>query len=242
MRRCLITALVFFTSARARAELSVLAIGPEQAISFTSEAVLAQGSRPDFLPVAHDYTQRRLWLHARIGATFGRSSTTALGTQVGMEMGARLGFTEEESDPLRDRWPVGFAAHSFAAFRAFTFNVPMDGMLVFLAGGEVGAGGAGWWSNSLTLSPMLGARLATRWVDELRVEADYLLVPRVITGSPRHLDVDRLEHRAALRVAYGRLALGATVVVSREQVRSRDRTHTDTTGERSLGALVEWRP
>jgi hypothetical protein len=222
------------------AELSSVIFGREASGTLGSELILLSGERPGFLPGDRSFEQRGFWLHLR-GGMVSTGSRTDNGTQLGPEAELRLGFVGDESGSFRDAAPVGFSLRVGAAMRPWAFNLPVRGAVVFHVSGELGAGGARWWSDTVRFSPMAGVRLHTAFGDLVRFELEYTLVPHVVTGTPRDMDVNRLEHRASARLGIGPVGLGVVAVISRERVRAQDRVREGWGGDRSWSGILEWR-
>jgi hypothetical protein len=74
------------------------------------------------------------------------------------------------------------------------------------------------------------------------MEADYTLVPFVITGAPGALETQHLEHRVAVSIGADPVGLSVWLRFSRQRWKlPEDEDWTSTTG-RALGVGVEWRP
>jgi len=238
--RALVLVLVL-SAARpvAAVELSSVAFGRDQSGSFGTEVIALSGKRPGFLG-KRDFDQLGVWLVLR-GGMVSSSTRTDHGTQLGPEAELRLGFMTEETDKIKNRNPIGFSLRLGAAMRAWAFNLPMAGAVVFHVSGELAGGGARWWSDTVRFSPMAGVRLHTRFGEHVRCELEYTLVPYVVSGSPRDMDVNRSEHRGSLRLGIGPVTVGAAALISRERVRSADRSLDGWGGDRSLSGILEWR-
>lgn len=180
------------------------------------------------------------WLHFRAGIA-SDSPGTLLGTQLGVEVDIAVGVTPPESKALNDGFPMGFAGRVGLDLRALTFNIPLQGVLMPHLSVELGAGGAHWWSDTARLSFIAGARLAVAGPGETNLEADYALVPFVLTGSPGDLDVRHLEHRITVTAGAGFIGLGVWLRFTRDDWRlSAGDPYATTTG-RAIGASLEWR-
>lgn len=186
-------------------------------------AALGQGTRPAALPGGKTYDLTMVGLDAAFATRLGSEESDkapGLGTRFSFESGLRL-FYAAESPRSSDtkNVPVGGAGRIELAARPYAWSGRMHGAFVFHAGGELSGGGDFWWSNGVRLAPIAGARVVTAWSEMVRAELDYTLVPTYyLSSSPDGLDVDRLEHRVSLRVAYGRVGLGGLVTFSREDV------------------------
>jgi hypothetical protein len=192
------------------------------------------------LPGLPDFDRYTGWIHLR-GGLVDSQPNTPLGTELGFEFDVRLGFTPEESKALHDTIPLAFSAAVGLAMRTFTFNVPFLGMIVPHVSAELGAGGAHWWSDTARLSVLGGVRVALGSDGGVSVEADYTLVPFVVSGSPGDLRVKHLEHRISASIGGGPVGLLAWFRLSRERWKlSGDAVDSTTTG-RALGVGLEWR-
>jgi hypothetical protein len=181
------------------------------------------------------------WIHFR-GGIVDSQPNTPLGTQLGFEFEVRLGFTPDEAKELHDALPLGFAAAVGISMRTFTFNVPFLGMIVPHLSAELGAGGAHWWSDTARLSVLGGVRAAIGNEDGVSLEADYTLVPFVVTGSPGELRVKNLEHRVAVSIGAGPIGLAVWIRFSRQRWKLSADEDFSTTNGRAIGVGLEWRP
>jgi hypothetical protein len=166
---------------------------------------------------------------------------TQLGTELGFEFEARVGVTPDESNEVNDTTPLGLDLSAGLAMRAFTFNEPFLGMLVPHLSLELGVGGGHWWSDTPRFAVIGGLRAAVGAAG-VGLEADYTLVPFVITGAPGELRTQHLEHRIAIGIGAGPIGLSVWLRFSRQRWKLPDDDEFSSTTGRALGVGIEWRP
>jgi hypothetical protein len=137
---------------------------------------------------------------------------TDFGSQLGVEWSLRLGAQETEVPEYRTVVPLGFDGGLALALRTVAWNYPFEGAVVVLIGGELGAGGGHWWSDTVRGTFFGGARMVTRGRDNnASFELSYFLAPWVFSGTPGDLRSRRVEHRLGATFALSTLGVGAWV-------------------------------
>lgn len=155
------------------------------------------------------WTQISTWLQLT-GGLVSRSADTDLGSQFGAEWSLRLGVTPKEVKGDRDQAPIGFDGSAAMAFRTVAWSGAFYGAIVVLAGGELGAGGGHWWSDTARMTFFGGARLVTAQREGTgALELSYVIAPFTFGGSPGDLKSRRVEHRIGLTAAIDQIGLGA---------------------------------
>jgi hypothetical protein len=199
-----------------------------------------QGELPSFA-LSPTFERLTTWVHVR-GGIVDSQPNTQLGTELGFEFELRIGVTPNEAKDVHRSAPLALDASAGLAMRAFTFNVPFLGMIVPHLSLELGAGGGHWWSDTPRLAVIGGVRGAIGSSGGVSLEADYTLVPFVITGAPGELKTQHLEHRVAVGIGGGPLGLSVWLRFSRQRWKlPQDEDFSSTTG-RALGVGLEWRP
>jgi hypothetical protein len=224
----------------AGAEPSPLAIG--QYVMLGADLVQGTGELPRLsAALPRTFDRRSAWVHLRFGVAESKGSTI-LGTQLGFEIDLRAGFTPSEAKEIHDPFPAGFEGTLGLSMRAFTFTVPLHGMIVPHVEAGLGAGGAHWWSDTARFSISGGLRVAVAAPGEVNLEVDYTIAPFTKTGSPRELEVQHLEHRLLVTLGGGPIGIGVFVAVTRDRWRDGPAGAYETAGGRAIGASLEWRP
>ena len=230
--------LLAATVANAR-ERSTLSIDPDHTTAYGVELNFFEGNRPAGLEDGAHYCQWGLGYRFKGGVTVAESS---LGSQLGFELEFRLGYQASESERYEERSPVLFALGMQLAMRVLTFNVPLEGQLVLHTGAELAAGGRLWWSEKARLGVLAGGRMAVRLYRSWSFEADYTLVPAMLSRAPRDLHVDHLEQRLLLTLSQGPVAIGARFVWRRQRATPGEGPGLAYGHGRGLGFVVELRP
>jgi hypothetical protein len=230
-------AVLLFVPSIAIAESSPLAIGQKLKLGF--DVARAEGKRPSFVPGDREYDQMGYWLHLRT-AVSSETGDDPLGTQLGFEYAVALGITPKESGEPSDRAPIGAFTSLALALRAFTFDLPIEGMVAFRLGGQIGAGGAHWWSDSPWFGFIVGSRVGLFFGGEIRAELDYEIMPHAFGSSPGEIEVRHLEHRFGLSLGAGEFGVAAHGTIGDDRSRSPigDRASTSS---RTLTFSIEWR-
>lgn len=198
-----------------------------------------RGTLPQ-LELAGDRVERTaVWIHAR-GGVVQTNSTSDLGSQLGVAYELRLGITPRDTDRGGDGVPVGFAGRLEMVYRTYTFQLPADGMIALHVGGELGAGGAHWWSDSARWSFLGGVLLAVGPEEGSGFEVDYTLVPHVFGSAPSDLTVNRTEHRLRATIGSDGLGIGVWATLFVERSKREGGAFVRTTGT-IAGIGVEWR-
>lgn len=250
IRAFIATAIVLSSAANAaiaRAE-SPGTLGLLSTNKLTAEVRRTTGSIPLRLlePTAtalelRDWKQISTWIQLTGGVTT-RSSDTDLGTQVGVEWSLKVGLTPNEVKEYRDAAIVGFAGSLAVAFRTVSWSGPFYGAILILAGGELGAGGGHWWSDTARLTFFGGARMVTaQKYGSGALELTYILAPFEFGGTPDSIRSRRVEHRIGLTAAVDAVGFGIWFYGIQHSVRFGDETNYVSVGGTALGGSVELR-
>lgn len=190
---------------------------------------------------SRDWSQISTWIQLTGGVT-SRSSDTDLGTQVGVEWSLKAGYTPNEVEEYRQAAVVGFAGSVAIAFRTLAWSGPFYGAILVLAGGELGAGGGHWWSDTARLTFFGGTRIVTaQRYGEGALELTYLLAPFELGGTPGSMRSRRVEHRVGLTAGLDPLGVGLWFTGIQQSVRLEGEADYVGVGGTAIGGSLELR-
>jgi hypothetical protein len=184
----------------------------ERSVKLIWEVRRTSAEIPVEIESAGEWSHISTWLQLTGGMTMDEPGTD-LGSQLGLEWSLKLGVTPNQAPNYRDLAPLAFDGSLAMALRTFSWRRPYYGALIVLAGGELGAGGGHWWSDSARMTFFGGARLVAQSIDGAsNIELTYILAPFEFSGRPELVaNSRRVEHRAGITFGRGLLGVGAWV-------------------------------
>lgn len=221
---------------RGAAQVSTLGMDAGAGFQYGGQFFWGDGVRPA-LAGGGRFCQWGALYTVRSGVGF---DPTGLGTQIGPEFEMRLGFADNERPGPGGRSPVAFDLALGLGMRAWSFNVPLPGMLALFATAELGAGGAHWWAEKARLAFVGGGRLGLRLGVRLRAELEYRLNPYTVLRAPGDLRVSPLEQRGLVTVGYGDLGFG--LGASFTHLRAQRDALVEHGRARTLTLMMQYRP
>lgn len=226
---------------------SALAYSPgtlslERSVRLIYEVRRTTGEIPRELDPRGEWSKISTWIQLTGGVT-SRDPDTDVGSNFGVEWSLKVGVTPGQAPKYRNVAPLAFDGSVALAFRTYSWRKPFYGAIVVLGGGELGAGGGHWWSDTARATVFTGARFLAQERDgEAAMELTYILAPFVFSGNPQEISNSRrVEHRVGLTFGNGLMGVGGWVHGVRQTVRLDGVDGRREADSFALGATVEMR-